>query len=133
MKLAFSAEKCIGCKLCQLACSATHEGVFNPHKSRLRVLSEYQPDGGLLVKVSICDRCLTCVAVCPVGAVSVQEGRIQLDRQACTGCGACISHCPNQIITLDSESRPRICDLCGGTPWCVAWCPHGALEVTTDV
>lgn len=132
MKLAFTAEKCIGCKLCQLACSATHEGMFNPRRARLKVTSEYLPGGGLQIQADICDACLTCITACPTGAITLQEGRLQLDRESCVGCGDCVSACPNGVITLDNENRPRICDLCGGTPWCAAWCPHGALEVAAD-
>ncbi len=37
MKLSFNKEKCIGCSLCQLACSTVKEQVFNPRKARLKV------------------------------------------------------------------------------------------------
>lgn len=35
MKLKFQPEKCIGCHLCELACSGYKEGVFNPALARL--------------------------------------------------------------------------------------------------
>ena len=30
-------EKCTGCKLCELACSAVKTGQFNPRESRIKV------------------------------------------------------------------------------------------------
>lgn len=132
MKLAFNAEKCIGCKLCQLACSATHEGVFNPQKARLKVTSDYRPEGGLMIQAELCDYCQACVESCPTGAITLQNGGLSLDKEACVGCGDCIGICPNQVITLDFQGQPRLCDLCGGNPQCVAWCPHGALEVSAN-
>jgi Fe-S-cluster-containing dehydrogenase component len=35
VKLKFQPEKCIGCHLCELACSGYKEGVFNPALARL--------------------------------------------------------------------------------------------------
>ena len=29
--------KCTGCRMCELACSMKHEGVFNPRKARIKV------------------------------------------------------------------------------------------------
>ena len=41
MKLTLDAGKCTGCKICELACSAKHEGVFNPRKARLKIIDRY--------------------------------------------------------------------------------------------
>ena len=45
MPLQFRRSRCTGCKLCQLACSATHEMVFNPEKSRIKIDHVYREDG----------------------------------------------------------------------------------------
>lgn len=132
MKLNFVADKCIGCKLCQLACSAVHEGVFNPTKARLVVTSDYPPEGGLLIKAQYCDTCFICGTACPVGAITLEENRLTLNPEVCVGCGDCVAACPQQIIFLNAENQPNLCDFCGGTPQCVAWCPHGALEVSEN-
>lgn len=82
MKMVFRSERCTGCRLCQLACSAYRKGVFNPRKARLRITAEYRPEGGLLLEAETrdCYRGCTgnatagapwCVIWCPHGALEV--------------------------------------------------------------
>lgn len=129
MGIRFNAEKCIGCRLCQLVCSSTREGVFNPLRACLRVSSEYQHQGGLLVQGNLCDNCGSCIMACPTGAISQKDGGLKLEKEICTGCGDCVRVCPKRVVSLNDQGQPRLCDLCGGAPQCVVWCPHGALEV----
>lgn len=133
MNLAFNPAKCIGCKLCQLACSAVQEGLFNPQKARLKIVSEYGAEGGILIKAQICNFCQACGNACPVGAITLENGRLFLDKDSCLGCGECIDSCPKDLLSLNQDNQPRLCDLCGGTPQCVRWCPHAALEVLDNV
>ncbi len=43
----------------------------------------------------------SCIAVCPVGAISKNaEGDIVVDRSKCVGCGKCSEVCPNKVIRL---------------------------------
>ncbi|GBF31878.1 iron-sulfur cluster-binding protein [Desulfocucumis palustris] len=126
MKLAFEAEKCIGCRLCHLACSGVKENIFNPSLSRLKVASEYL-NGGLVITASLCSGCLSCAEACPTGAISGENGVPVVDADICTGCGECANACPEGVIVMPPDGRPRLCDFCGGEPVCVQWCPQGAL------
>lgn len=52
-----------------------------------------------LVKVTLrgmlCTGCGTCQTLCPQNAISLQQGRAQVDAAACTRCGACLrGKCP---------------------------------------
>lgn len=52
-----------------------------------------------VVENGLCLSCGTCVAVCPVGAISMKEipgGLVeaQIDEDVCTGCGVCARVCP---------------------------------------
>lgn len=128
MQLKFQQDKCIGCHLCELACSAAREGAFNPRRARIRISSLYQKSG-LVIKASLCDRCLACREACTEGAIQVINGFLQADSSLCTGCGSCVAACPSGLIYLGSDELPSLCDLCRGNPQCVAWCPHGALTM----
>jgi len=46
-----------------------------------------------------CTGCGTCVGVCPVGAISLDQGRACVGEQ-CKGCGRCASACPQGAIRL---------------------------------
>jgi pyruvate formate lyase activating enzyme len=48
-----------------------------------------------------CDRCLKCLAACPIGAVSVGgDGLPRVDRQKCTACGECVPLCLPGALTI---------------------------------
>lgn len=122
------AERCIGCRLCEIICSFTHEQVINPKKARLRVVRLHSEP----IDVPIfCIQCGLCVNVCPVNALSrdPKTGAIIVNNDKCVKCKRCLQVCPYGAIILDpTTGRPLICDLCNGNPACVNVCPTGALR-----
>ncbi len=46
-----------------------------------------------------CIGCGACVDVCPVNALSMEDGKAVCDEGACIDCGACIATCPVQAIS----------------------------------
>ena len=40
------------------------------------------------------------MAVCPMGAIALHEGRAQIDMQQCVCCGACIRECSMEAIAI---------------------------------
>ena len=127
MPLKFDLSKCTGCKLCQLACSATHFDVFNPEKARLRMIHEYNNDG-IKIGSKSCILCLKCEKVCPYDAISNNGRWMIVDPEKCVGCGTCVANCPTKIIFLN-EKKSTICDLCRGEPECIKWCPKGVISL----
>jgi heterodisulfide reductase subunit A len=48
-----------------------------------------------------CRRCLTCLEICPYGAVSVTgSAPPQVQEEQCRGCGTCVAECPAEAISL---------------------------------
>ena len=125
MALVFIEKNCIGCRLCQLACSAQKEGVFNPGLARLKVVSSYNKTG-LDITSNVCSLCLACVETCPVEAITVTNGHLVYNQADCTNCHLCVDACPEHVIQA-REAGVAVCDLCQGSPACVEWCPHEAL------
>ncbi|MDQ1239088.1 MAG: hypothetical protein QG577_1273 [Thermodesulfobacteriota bacterium] len=52
------------------------------------------------VNVDQCTLCLTCVRMCPHGAVNFSSVA-SVDRLSCVGCGICVGVCPMRAISLD--------------------------------
>ncbi len=49
-----------------------------------------------------CIECGTCVAICPVGAISfADDGKAKIDPKKCIHCGACEASCPVGAIDLN--------------------------------
>ena len=66
--IAIRSNKCTGCHMCELACSAWHEGAYRPSVARLRV--EVNPTTAA-VKGHTCLQmaCAKCEEACPEGAI----------------------------------------------------------------
>jgi len=122
-------EKCTGCRTCELVCSFTHTGEFNPARSRISVFS-FEKVG--FSSPVLCQQCSTaaCMQVCPVGAVSRDNktGAMVVNSSRCLVCKACTIACPLGATFYDHVSDSILkCDLCGGDPECVKFCPSGAI------
>lgn len=90
-----------------------------------------------------------CVRVCPFGAITLINGRIEIDEERCTGCGKCVSICPKGVIALvpkekkvhilcNSEDKGaivrRICqEGCIGCGICVKVCPEKAITLKDNL
>ena len=55
-----------------------------------------------------CIRCGTCVAECPVNALSDGDEAPEVDRKVCIGCGQCFSVCPEEAIGYDWASAGQV-------------------------
>jgi Fe-S-cluster-containing hydrogenase component 2 len=123
-------DKCTGCKQCSLACSLTKEELFDPHRSRIKIMKREEIALGIQL---LCEQCEAhpCIDSCPEKALERDKktGIISVYKDSCTGCGKCVDACPYHGIGLHPEQKyPLICDLCGGNPYCVPHCVPNALR-----
>jgi ferredoxin len=68
-------------------------------------LPENAPYGAVLVDTDACTLCLSCVSLCPSGALGDNSDLPQLRFQedACLQCGLCVNICPEDAITLKPQ------------------------------
>lgn len=66
------------------------------------------PYGAVLVNTDSCTLCLSCVSLCPSGALMDNPDRPELRFQedACLQCGICATACPERAITLEPRFDP---------------------------
>ena len=127
-------HKCTGCRLCELVCSVSHDGISNPTRSRIRVI-KWEAEG-LYIPMS-CQQCqdAPCMNVCPVKAISrdTELGRISVDYDACIGCRSCVGVCPFGAMSFNSIDKQVFkCDLCDGDPQCVRFCDVKAVDLLEE-
>ena len=123
-------DKCTGCRLCELVCAVSHDGISNPARSRIRVM-KWEAEG-LYVPMT-CQQCqdAPCLNVCPVKAISQEAdtGRVLVDYNTCIGCRSCVSVCPFGAMSFNTIDRRVLkCDLCDGDPQCVRFCEVKAVD-----
>ena len=72
-----------------------------------------------------------CVRSCISGALSIHDGVIQIDKNKCVGCLTCILVCPYGALAQGETGAVQKCELClsnaCGEPACVKGCPNNAI------
>jgi ferredoxin len=76
-----------------------------PAPTEVIALPEGAPLGTVSVDVDGCTLCLSCVSVCPTGALRDDPERpaLKFVEDACVQCGLCKSTCPEKVITLKPQ------------------------------
>lgn len=119
-------NKCIGCRACELACSAFHSipkySKINPANSRIRVLVDELKDSYVPIRAG--------------DYTSVEcNGRHNyiIDGKEYRECSFCKAACPSRGYFKDPDTGlPLRCDMCESDPplekpWCVKVCGSDAL------
>jgi Na+-translocating ferredoxin:NAD+ oxidoreductase RNF subunit RnfB len=125
-------EKCTGCGICVTECP---RGIIQlaPIEKGVSIVCHSSEKGSEVRKKCAvgCIACETCVRVCPVDAISMEENLAILDHERCLVCGLCIPRCPTQTIEVRDEPFPRVeivGDTCTGCGICTMVCPVDAIE-----
>jgi carbon-monoxide dehydrogenase iron sulfur subunit len=118
-------QQCVGCRMCEVACSISHFGAVSPALSRIRVAKLEE------IGIDVAIACVGCVEKpcleCSEDALTVgSSGQIVLDGSLCIGCEECAIRCPIGSVGYYRD-EPLFCDLCDGAPSCVEVCPTDAL------
>jgi electron transport protein HydN len=142
-------NKCIGCKVCEVACHAWHHVQGNTAGAASgpvlpKVYVRRTAQGIIPVQCHQCEGA-PCAKACTEGAIRFQEGRILIVAAKCKSCKDCVVACPFGAIKLvPADAKTPVgepggleqhqfgnkCDLCFGRkqgPICVEACPENAL------
>jgi len=55
----------------------------------------------VVVDAEACVGCETCLAACPVEAISMKDDVAEIDQETCTECEACVAECPVEAIKVE--------------------------------
>ena len=72
-----------------------------------------------------------CMKSCIAGAISSHDGVIAIDQEKCVGCLTCVLVCPYGALSPSETGVMQKCELClenaCGEPACVKGCPNRAI------
>lgn len=72
-----------------------------------------------------------CVKSCIAGAISKEDGVVKADKSKCVGCLTCVLVCPYGALLTNEDGVIQKCELClqnaAETPACVTGCPNRAI------
>ncbi|MDO4289716.1 MAG: 4Fe-4S dicluster domain-containing protein [Eggerthellaceae bacterium] len=106
-------DVCIGCGTCRAACSVGHERAGLQAEPRLAMVRT----GSLSASVT-CHHCegAPCSLVCPVGAITKENGSVHINEQTCVGCRLCACVCPFGAIHPSGTSIAGVAGIKFDTP-----------------
>ena len=79
----------------------------------------------MIVDKETCVGCGACVAICPVGAISLED-KACIDADSCIGCGACVNACPVGAISAEGAVAKKEVENNHGTDlWVVTELENG--------
>jgi len=117
------ADKCNGCRTCEVICSAFHAtpkySSVNPARSRIQIIKHPLKDIWLPVFAG---------EYTPVECAG--RDKYIIDGQEYDECAFCRASCPSRDLFKEPDSGlPLKCDMCEGEerPLCVTWCLNDVL------
>ena len=117
------ADKCNGCRACEVICSAFHAAPKyssnNPERSRIRVIRH--PLRDIYIPVYAGEH---------APAECMGRDKYVIDGKEYDECAFCRASCPSRDIFKEPDSGlPLKCDMCEGEdePLCIKWCVNDAL------
>lgn len=91
------------CNCCKCCCACLRS--MERFEDTFGEVSRYVADAAAREK---CVGCGACGKVCPMDAVAVVNGKVQVASQKCIGCGLCVSRCPKAVLKM--AKRPGAID-----------------------
>jgi Na+-translocating ferredoxin:NAD+ oxidoreductase subunit B len=60
------------------------------------------------VSPELCTLCGTCVELCQMEAIALEDDKLLIDLNRCIGCGVCVANCPSDALELKKRDEERV-------------------------
>ncbi len=91
------------CSCCGCCCGGI-EGV----KAAPRPVEYFTTNFYSEVDADLCTGCGTCVGLCQMEAISLDDGIATINLDRCIGCGVCVANCPSEAVQLVKKDKRHI-------------------------
>jgi electron transport complex protein RnfB len=88
------------CSCCSCCCEGLSRFLKIPNPGNMMITNFYAK-----VDMDYCTGCETCIQVCPMEAIKVNDGVAKIKNKRCIGCGNCVAKCPSKAIKLYKRER----------------------------
>ena len=131
------ADRCLGCRSCQIACAVEHSASKNLFGAiaespvpRYRLFVEKADGLNIPLTCRHCDPA-PCAEACIAGSITKDaRGAVVQKEDRCIGCWTCVMVCPYGVVGSRLDEKVAVkCDRCPDReiPACVGACPTKAL------
>ena len=93
-------ELCFICSCCNCCCEGLSRTSKFPNPGELTISNFFAE-----VNTELCTGCETCIEICPMDAIMMEDNISKIIRKRCIGCGNCVARCPSSAIELKKKER----------------------------
>lgn len=69
--------------------------------------------GEILVNQSLCNTCGLCEKECLVGAITISEGKVNIENKKCLFCSECVRVCPTKALSMTNNYKLSTIEILG--------------------
>lgn len=88
------------CSCCSCCCESLSRYIKFPNPGSMSITNYYAE-----IDPELCTGCGTCVNICPMEAIKLQNDISKIKKKRCIGCGNCVVKCPVEAISLKKRDK----------------------------
>ncbi len=88
------------CSCCSCCCESLSRYIKFPNPGSMSITNYYAE-----IDPELCNGCGTCVNICPMEAIKLQDDISKIKKKRCIGCGNCVVKCPVEAISLKKRDK----------------------------
>ena len=88
------------CSCCSCCCESLSKYLLLPNPAQATISNYYAE-----VDPELCIGCGTCVEICPMNAIKLENDLSSVRLKRCIGCGNCVAKCPEEAISLHKKEK----------------------------
>lgn len=89
-------------------CCACHCGIIQTFRDKHRINFGAPSNYIVSTIADECTLCESCIEMCPIDALTLEDDIVVVDKELCIGCGLCVSACPVGALEMVNRPEPQV-------------------------